>query len=78
MNCKRRLYAAIALLALCASSPAQELMLELVADGFDQATSLCAPPGDTQRLFVTTNDGVIHIILDGGLLPDEEILIYDW
>ena len=69
MNRRCRIYAAAAVLALCASSQGQELMLEPVASGFDTATSVCAPPGDTQRLFVTTNGGVIHIIRDGVVLP---------
>ena len=69
MNRNRRIYAAAALLALCASSQGQELLLEPVASSFDTATSVCAPPGDTERLFVTTKGGVIHIIRDGAILP---------
>ena len=69
MNRRRRIYAAAAVLALCASSQGQELMLEPVASGFDTATSVCAPPGDTQRLFVTTNGGLIQIIRNGAVLP---------
>ena len=70
MNRTRRLSFAIALLALSASVDAQELTLERVADGLGSATSLCAPPADTQRLFVTTTDGAIHVIEDGVLLPN--------
>ena len=75
MNRRCRIYAAAAVLALCASSQGQELMLEPVASGFDTATSVCAPPGDTQRLFVTTNGGVIHIIRDGVVLPLHQHLL---
>ena len=69
MNCNRRIHAAATLLALCASTQGQELLLEPVASGFDTATSVCAPPGDTERLFVTTEGGVIHIIRAGAVLP---------
>ena len=65
MNRKHRFSVAAALLTLCTSSHAQELSLERVAGGFDVATSVCAAPGDTERLFVTTKGGVIHIIRDG-------------
>ena len=69
MNRKHRFSVAAALLTLCTSSHAQELSLERVAGGFDVATSVCAAPGDTERLFVTTKGGVIHIIRDGAVLP---------
>ncbi len=54
MKLVNRPHLAVALLLLCAQGSAQELMLELVYDGIDTATSITAPPGESGRLFVTT------------------------
>ena len=69
MKLVNRPHLAAALLLLCAQGSAQELMLELVYDGIDTATSVTAAPGESGRLFVTTSGGLVHIIQDGVLLP---------
>ncbi|HVN86553.1 MAG TPA: PQQ-dependent sugar dehydrogenase [Candidatus Binatia bacterium] len=41
----------------------------LVASGFDSALYVTAPPGDTDRIFVVQQSGVIRVIKSGMLLP---------
>ncbi len=61
-------------LLLCASlvSPASAqgdgITTLRIASGISQPTSLCSPPGDTQRLFVTSKANGIRIIKDGVVL----------
>lgn len=44
--------------------------LQLVALGFDQPTHVTTPPGETTRVFVVEQTGVIRLIKDGTVLPD--------
>ncbi|MEN8145002.1 MAG: PQQ-dependent sugar dehydrogenase [Gemmatimonadota bacterium] len=44
--------------------------LQLVASGFDKPTHVTAPPGETARLFVVEQTGVIRLVKDGTLLSD--------
>jgi len=60
----------------------QHLMLEFVVSPgnggvFDKATSVCAPPDETERLFITTADGIIHIVSNGAVLPTPFLDISD-
>ena len=62
-----RLALPLALLAACSdgTTPPQYSgppMLELVESGFSQPVFLTAPPGDTQRLFVVEQTGLIRIV----------------
>jgi len=68
MSITRIRLAGLASIALSAPVAAQQVMLELVADGLGTATSVSAPPGDT-RLFVTTNDGLVRVVESGVVLP---------
>ena len=47
----------------------QNLGLDTVATGLSKPVFLTYPPGDTQRLFVVEQTGVIRIIKNGTLLP---------
>ena len=44
--------------------------LELVADGFDAPVFVTAAPGDTDRLFVVEQGGVIRVVRDGTVLEE--------
>ena len=46
----------------------QALLLDPVG-AFDQPTYLTAPPGDTQRLFITQKQGKIMLVLNGVIQP---------
>jgi len=48
---------------------AQTLSTVKIADGIANPTSICSPPGDTERLFVTSGPQGIFIIKNGVLLP---------
>lgn len=74
----RLLAAAGAALALSVASigfaqdgPFDHLELELVADGFTSPVDLRQAPGDSSRLFVVDQIGVIHVVeADGNVLPE--------
>jgi len=58
--------------ALCAgvsSVSGTDFTTELVASGFDKPTHVAAAPLDPHRLFVVEQDGIIHVIENGSVLP---------
>ena len=65
----RPLALALCALSLSAVANAQTISTVQVASGLNQPTSICSPPGETQRLFVTTSREGIYLIKDGVLLP---------
>ncbi|MDP6409801.1 MAG: PQQ-dependent sugar dehydrogenase [Planctomycetota bacterium] len=60
-----KLVLACLLLIAAPAAHAQGIASVRIASGFDTPTFLCAPPGDSRRLFVTTENGVIYLIEDG-------------
>ncbi|MDP6540188.1 MAG: PQQ-dependent sugar dehydrogenase [Planctomycetota bacterium] len=56
------------LLLLAPHAGAQGIASVRIAAGFDTPTFLCSPPGDSQRLFVTTENGVVFVIENGRVL----------
>ncbi len=44
--------------------------LQLLASGFDRPTHVTTPPGETARVLVVEQTGVIRLIKDGAVLPD--------
>jgi glucose/arabinose dehydrogenase len=56
-------------LALAAGQALAQLTSELVSDGFDLPTFVTSPPGETDRLFVLEQNGLIRIISGGSILP---------
>lgn len=66
----RRILSALLPLCLPLAQPASgqvNFSLEFVAQGFDRPTSVCAPPGPSNRLFVTEKDGVVRTLVNGQL-----------
>lgn len=57
------------LVLFAAASPAAgQIRAELVASGFTEPLYLCAPPADTQRLFVLERAGRVRIVRDSLIL----------
>jgi glucose/arabinose dehydrogenase len=59
--------------ALCdgiSAAPADALTTVQVASGLVRPLFVTAPPGDTGRLFIVEQDGIISILKDGAILPD--------
>lgn len=55
----------------------QEVNLNLIADGFTSPVFLTEPPGNTERLFVVDQPGVIYIVQDGERLDQPFMDISD-
>ena len=61
---------AVCALGIYASASGQRaLELETVANGLSAPLLAVSPPGDTERLFIVEQDGLIKILRDGVVLP---------
>jgi len=58
----------LATLLVADDATAQSLEAVEIASGFSAPLYLCSPPGDTHRLFVVEQGGVLKIIKDGSVL----------
>ena len=77
INVKRSLcicFAAILLICANADNDKPRVGLRLIASGFTSAVQLVASPGDSGRLFVVDQIGVIKIIRRDGTLVDKPFL----